>query len=283
MLVARLAGQISRRLSRPHPLRPRAATSQLRVMTYNTHHGADSDNRYDIEAIARTIDSCEPDVVALQEVDRHWGSRSNHVDQPAWYAERLGMFVHYAPNVVQERDDPDPVPAEYGLALLSRLPLSGSGHRLYAGTHAESRGLVAALVTAPGGSGPCSSDAGVADQPGTIRVINTHLSVRDRRARAREIAQLLSYADSEQDLPTVVAGDFNALTRARALRAMRTTYHDAWEVGRGSPATVPGRRIDYLWMSRHLRPVQTVVVRSSASDHYALVSDLAWARPDPRP
>lgn len=257
--------RIRRRLSPPVPLAPKSDPLQVRVLTYNTHHGSDVHDRLDVEAIARTISSCRPDVVALQEVDRHWGDRSGGVDQPAWYADRLGMAVHYAPNVVREAAHEGGAAAEYGLAILSRLPLSAPVHRLYAGVRAESRGLVAALV-----------QVDTVDGRRTLRVINTHLSVRDRRSRRSEIAQLLSYADSEQDLPTVVAGDFNALTRARALRAMRQTYTDAWQVGRGSPATVPGRRIDYLWVSRQLCPVQTVVLRSRASDHLALVSDLAW-------
>lgn len=244
---------------------PKADPTNVRVLTYNTHHGADRHEVFDMEAIAGTIDSCQPDVVALQEVDRHWSERSALLDQPAWYAERLGMAVHYAPNVVRRDQTVKGVPAEYGLAILTRIPLRAPRHQLYTGLHAESRGLVAALVSV-------DSPTGVQ----TIRVINTHLSVRDPAARRRQVNQLMAYADSQHDLPTVVAGDFNALTRARALGAMRTQYRDAWEVGLGSPATVPGRRIDYLWMSRHFQPAQTVVVRSRASDHFALVSDLAW-------
>jgi endonuclease/exonuclease/phosphatase family metal-dependent hydrolase len=260
---------IRRRLSPAEPLRPRSDPSQLRVMTYNTHHGAGADDAFAIERVAATIESCAPDLVALQEVDRHWSERSGSLDQPSWYAGRLGLQVVYAANLVREPTDPRSPPGEYGLALLSRLPMESSGHHLYGGPHAEPRGLQSALITVPP-----PSDAGQA--PRTVRLINTHLSVRDPRRREQEIRELLAYADSERDLPTVVAGDFNALTRARALRAMRTSYRDAWDVGLGSPATVFARRIDYLWMSRHFRPVQTVVIRSRASDHFALVSDLAW-------
>ena len=74
MLGARLVGRVQRRLARPQPLRERADLTQLRVMTYNTHHGADRHDRSDLEAIALTIEACDPDVVALQEVDRHWAS-----------------------------------------------------------------------------------------------------------------------------------------------------------------------------------------------------------------
>ncbi len=244
---------------------PKSDPTNVRVLTYNTHHGADRHEVLDTEAIAVTIESCHPDIVALQEVDRNWSDRSALMDQPAWYAERLAMAVHFAPNVVRVDETADGLAGEYGLAILSRTPLSAAAHRLYTRTSAESRGLVASLVSVDSPTGPQD-----------LRVINTHLSVRDRRLRELEIIELMSYADSEHDLPTVVAGDFNALTRSRALRAMRHSYRDAWEVGLGSPATSGGRRIDYLWTSAQLRPTQTVVVRSPASDHSALVSDLAW-------
>lgn len=246
----------------------------MRVMTYNTHHGANRAGEWNIEAIAETIEDTAPDVIALQEVDRNWGDRSGRIDQPAWYAERLGMHVHYVPNLVMPTADGAHA-AEYGLAVLSRWPLIAPGHRLYEGVYAEPRGLVASLVDVGG-------TPGVEAGGRALRIFNTHLSVRSSTARESEIRQLLSYADPEADLPTVVAGDFNALTRAPALRAMRGSHHDSWEVGLGSAATFPsplpvaGRRIDYLWTNRHLRSVQTVVVRSKASDHYALVSDLAW-------
>lgn len=273
-MPAELIDTLRRRLTRPRRLGAKDP-AHVRVMTYNTHHGANRAGEWNIEAIAETIEDAQPDVVALQEVDRNWGDRSGRLDQPAWYAERLGMHVHYVPNLVVEPTAAGAHAAEYGLAVLSRWPLSAPGHRLYEGDYAEPRGLVASLVSVGGSEAP---DGGGR----TLRIINTHLSVRSSAARASEIHQLLSYADSEADLPTVVAGDFNALTRAKALSAMRASYGDAWDVGLGFPATLPsplglpGRRIDYLWTNRRLRAVRTSVIRSRASDHYALVSDLAW-------
>ena len=244
------------------------APGLLRLMTYNTHHGANRAGVLDLEAIASTVEACTPDVVALQEVDRHWGERSDHRDQPTWYAQRLGMELHYSANVVLPRPDASP-PGEYGLALLSRLPIRTPQHLRYTGGRrtAEPRGLQTVLLGHPDPSATTRR----------LRVINTHLSVTDGRLRRRQVAELLSYADADRDLPTAVAGDFNAGSRSAAVRAMRSVFTDAWDAGRGPKATMLGRRIDYLWLSRHLRPVRTTVVRSRASDHFAVVSDVAWA------
>ena len=42
---------------------------RIRVLSYNIHHGEGQDFIVDLERIARLINSVEPDVVALQEVD----------------------------------------------------------------------------------------------------------------------------------------------------------------------------------------------------------------------
>jgi endonuclease/exonuclease/phosphatase family metal-dependent hydrolase len=264
-----LVSRIRQRLAKPLPLSPTPLPNRLRVMTYNIHHGANRFGVLNLEAIAHTIEGCSPDVAALQEVDRHWSRRSETMDQPSWFAERLGMQVSYAATLRRPARDPGSPPAEYGLAVLSRRPMATSLDRHYTGWQAEARGLLAVDLKF-GDGGPATRA-----RTQTVRVINTHLSVHDRRLRAYEIAQLLAFADDRSDPPTVVAGDFNAVTRSEALRSMREGYRDAWQAGRGSPATAGRRRIDYLWLSYHLRPVQTVVVRSPASDHFAVVSDLS--------
>lgn len=249
----------------------RADPRLLRVLTYNTHHGADRAGRLDVEAIALTLEAGAADLVALQEVDRHWGPRSGWLDQPAWYAARLGLHVVFAATIAEPPDRTGSARREYGLALLSRWPLTGPVHRAFrraSPRRTEPRGLVEAVVTVdPTGSA----------RP--VRLINTHLSTAAAALRRAEVAELMDHAQSASDLATVVAGDFNARPRSPAVLAMRTRFADAWASGDGPATTVPGRRIDYVWTSPQLRAVQTTVIRSTASDHFAVVTDLAWTTP----
>ncbi|MEX2025646.1 MAG: endonuclease/exonuclease/phosphatase family protein, partial [Pirellulaceae bacterium] len=62
---------------------------QLRVLTYNIHHGEGIDGKLDLPRIARVIESVDPDLVALQEVDRRV-ERTGSVDQPAELARLTG-------------------------------------------------------------------------------------------------------------------------------------------------------------------------------------------------
>lgn len=89
----------------------------LTVATYNIHHGAGADEVLDLERIARVVKDTGADVVGLQEVDRHWSSRSNFVDQANWLAERLDMHVAYGANLDLE-------PAQVATPVASTGPRS---------------------------------------------------------------------------------------------------------------------------------------------------------------
>lgn len=230
-------------------------------MSYNTHAGSDRHRRLDLDAIARTIERADPDVVALQEVDRHYGPRSRYQDQPAWYAERLGMQVHFAANLRVPAPRADAPEGEYGLALLSRLPMHRTDHRPYEFVLGEPRGLVSAMIDWNGT---------------TVRVINTHLSVSHATNRRAETAELLDVVAAANG-PTVVAGDFNARPRATELRTLRHHLTDAWRAGRGCGTTCTARRIDYVWVSPPLQPIRSWVGRSRASDHRPVITDLVLA------
>jgi endonuclease/exonuclease/phosphatase family metal-dependent hydrolase len=72
---------------------------ELRVMCFNIHHGVGLDGRLDLERIARVAESQAAEVVGLQEVDRHFSTRSDFVDQARWLADRLSMHVVFGANL----------------------------------------------------------------------------------------------------------------------------------------------------------------------------------------
>jgi len=71
---------------------------QLRVLSYNIHHGEGTDGKLDLVRIAKIIRQVDPDVVTLQEVDRNV-RRSESVDQPAQLAELTDMQVRFGANI----------------------------------------------------------------------------------------------------------------------------------------------------------------------------------------
>lgn len=86
-------------------------SSRLRVLSYNIHHGRGIDDQVDLERLAKVINDCQPDLVALQEVD-NGTQRTNGVDQTAELARLTGLHAQFARQIDFEG-------GQYGQALLS--------------------------------------------------------------------------------------------------------------------------------------------------------------------
>ena len=83
----------------------------LRTMTYNTYSGRNAG----IEAIADAIRRNNPDLVALQEVERF--TELNPGDTPAILAEMTGLKYHAFIHALDIRSGGD-----YGNVILSKYP-----------------------------------------------------------------------------------------------------------------------------------------------------------------
>lgn len=241
------------------PTMPRPAA--LRVMTYNLHHGEGVDGRLDLARIADVIRSADPDLVALQEVDRQT-TRTGGVDQAAEYARltgRLGWFGAAMPFQG----------GEYGQALLSRWPLMQPRVLHLPGTPGrEPRIAVTAFVMVPGF--------------GRLRWAGVHLdATRDDGDRWNQAGALLEEFRRDPT-PTLLAGDFNAGPESRVMERLLAPGTD-WEDTAGSaaaptiPAEAPKSRIDYILASPrgawHVLESR-VIPEAVASDHRPLVAVL---------
>lgn len=249
---------------------------KISLMTYNIRSGQ---NPGGLEAVARVIETHDPDLVGVQELDRHW-ARTGHVDQPAWLAERLGMHAAYAPAM-------RPMPgAEYGIALLSRWPIStwevralerGAADLSPRGRRAEQRVVLLARVAAPGGV--------------TLAVAVTHfeLIASTRLVQAEQLAAwAVEWAGSD---PLIVMGDFNAELGSPEIERLCRAFTHAWRARPDAaaddapyltfPSGPPGSRtgdgwaggIDHIflgpgWQARACRVAHDV---TEASDHQPVI------------
>jgi hypothetical protein len=92
---------------------------EIKVMTFNIHHGKGMDNRADLFRIAELIDKCDVDIVGLNEVDRHFSKRSLYEDQIGWLANQLEMDYAFSPSITIKSKHLSKI-RQYGNALLSR-------------------------------------------------------------------------------------------------------------------------------------------------------------------
>lgn len=236
----------------------------LRVATYNIHHGAGPDDVLDLEHVAREIDSFNADIIGLQEVDKHWSSRSGNVDQPAWLGKRLNMHVVYAANLDLPPVNPGEPNRQYGTAVLSRYPITWSRNTLLPKFPAgEQRGLLETVINVRGQS---------------VRFATTHLQHNnnlERQEQATKIVELLGQATE----PTILVGDLNAVTGTPEITTIKNLLVDGWDkVGKGPGYTIPvvnpTARIDYILGTADVRFRRSTVPWTDASDHLPLTADL---------
>jgi endonuclease/exonuclease/phosphatase family metal-dependent hydrolase len=253
----------------------------MRVASFNILHGrALSDQRVDLDRLAEAIMFLDPDILALQEVDR-LQPRSHGADLTAVAAEAMGAVSHRfvaalsgTPGATWMAATEDDVPgvASYGIALLSRYPARSwqvlrlpqirrrfpmwlPGPRKIILVNEEPRAVVIGDLETPGGP---------------LVVANTHLSFVPGwgRLQIRRISRDLAAVPS----PVLLMGDLNMAHPKPA----RLTGYRPLAVYPTFPAAAPTRQLDHILLRGDLgRVIGSSAPEMPLSDHRALVVDIA--------
>ncbi|MEV7786278.1 endonuclease/exonuclease/phosphatase family protein [Streptomyces sp. NPDC088106] len=250
----------------------RAPAVPLRVVTYNIHAGAGQDQVFDLDRTAAALRGLRADVIGLQEVDVHWGARSDFVDEARALAGKLRMRVFFAPIYDLEPPGPDGERRRFGVAVLSRHPV------LHAENHEITRlsTQTSEPVSAPA---PGFAEVVVEVRGARVHVYSTHLDYRaDPSVRAAQVADMLAVLAGDRG-PKVLVGDFNAEAGAPELAPLWRTLRDAAPDGGGTyPAGEPVKRIDLVTVSPGITVTGARTVATDASDHRPVVTDLKVPR-----
>jgi len=228
----------------PTQVAPKAV--KVRVAAYNTQSGRTP------RKILENLRSVTPDLVFLQEV-----SQSN----VRFYAENLGLnyqFGPYQPNVmfglgILAPGQITPVklftmPGERNFAMAARIVLGGQ-EILVVTVHLKS--LPRPLVS------------------GMLKVMGPH------KAQAEEILELVK----KENLPTIVAGDFNTLSFTPEYLTLSSTLKDSSSIlGTTSQPSIiingAGYRIDYIFFRGPWKPLKYQTRPLPGSDHRMIWSEL---------
>lgn len=252
--------------------RPQAPDRELTAMSYNVYHGTGSDGRLDLERTARVIGASGAELVGLQEVDVHWGARSDFEDQARRLAERLDMEYYFAPIYSLDPPESGRPRREYGLAILSEYPIQ----------HAENHDIarLSPLLGPEPQQAPGFPEVRVNVRGVTVTFYATHLDYRgDPAVRERQVADMLEIVDGAPE-PTLLVGDLNAPPGAPELDPLWEVFDDTWDrrgegPGHTFPATDPTKRIDYVLTSSGVETDSVAVVDALASDHRPVVAELS--------
>jgi endonuclease/exonuclease/phosphatase family metal-dependent hydrolase len=247
-------------LTRPDPApAARSSSGAVRIVNYNIQHGFGPSGQLDIEAVAQTIETQQPDVVTLQEVGRGWVTNGS-LDVYSWLSQRLGMpYTHFHP-----ASD-----AQWGQAVFSRFPI----------VYAETQPLPPAGLPLPRGFAYFEIETG---QPEPLRLVNTHLHhfPWDSEVRALQIRTILDFLAARPFERLVITGDLNATPGSPEIkplyeRGLRDAVGEAGILpGYTFTSAEPHKRLDYILHSPDLTASQVVIPDSLASDHLGIAATI---------
>jgi endonuclease/exonuclease/phosphatase family metal-dependent hydrolase len=243
---------------------------KLRTLTYNIHRAIGVDRRFRPERIVRIIETYDPDLVMLQEVD-DGAPRSREMNLGRELAEALG-FEHYAigHNVTLRK-------GRYGNATLSRWPILRERNIDLTIGMRKRRGCQHTLIAVEMPTGKLRR----------LEVFNLHLglSAREREKQVGLLMRAREFASLPSEVPAVVAGDFNDWrSLLRPFFVDMLAFRSATG-GNGTreraiatfPSFFPQGSLDRIYYRGPLRLVNArrcrMAVSRVASDHLAVVAD----------
>lgn len=220
--------------------------NSLRVMTYNIRLGIQQGP----EAIGAIIQRAAPDVVALQEVGKHW-SMGPQGDTAQEIADILGWPHVLYVNTIEQQGH------RYGHALLSRHGFTQSRQLALPQHRDEPRALLSAQLN---------------HAPSPV-ILSTHLShLKDERPAQAKVLVAQAREHARLGDPVIILGDLNAHHDTPWLRALTQDFQDA-DAQRARltfPSHDPKVRLDYLLTHGGSWSDPDVIEDSEASDHFAL-------------
>ena len=264
--ACRHLGRVEKRVG-PRPVRQTGVGQRLRILTYNVHSCIGMDGKISPERIARVIAQQKPDIVALQEVDVG-KERTGGVDQAHLIAKQLQMDFHFHSTVRVEEE-------QYGDAILTHLPMRlvkiGKLPGLPDKPHLETRGAIWVEIEFEGIKLQC---------------INTHLGLlgNERMAQVQALMGEEWLKHPECRSPSLICGDFNALSTFPVCRMLSKRYDDVQaKLAEHKPLnTFCGRypvvRIDHIFIDQNIKVLDVDVAENElarvASDHRPLIAEL---------
>lgn len=215
---------------RPLPT-PSYAEGQLRVMTYNILGGRNPDGKRDLNRVALIINTLNPDVVALQEVDvgtKRLQGR-NLPEELAKLTNRKAWFA-----AAMDYDG-----GQYGEAILTKISVTKHvAHPLPHQPASEPRVALELHCLHPARKQP-------------FLFIGTHLDHQnaetDRAMQARQLREI--FTEKSLTAPAILCGDLNAPLTSKGLTCLTEFWHPSWPPDRPGatfPATQPAQQIDHL-------------------------------------
>jgi len=233
---------------------------QLKVASYNIRKAVGLDWRRRPERVLQVLVEIDADIIALQEVDRRFGSRITALD-PALIESTTGYRAIRFSNRPQSL-------GYHGNVILARRDIGIIGARPMILPHLEPRGAAVADLDCGGRQ---------------VRIVGMHLGLT-RKWRQLQTETIVSELRTlEANLPTVLMGDLNEPNlKSGVLRAFEQR-HTIADPGPSFHASMPVFALDRIIVTEDITIAATGVHRTAlsreASDHLPIWAHLVLPPP----
>jgi len=216
----------------------------IKIVSYNIHSGVDKDMFPTLFDIIEFLKNCDADIICLQEVNE-----SSKVGfQVSSLKEELGMNSHFGANVVN-------LNSNYGLVTYSKYKIIRQNH-IYLSSSREQRGLLHTVIDVRGKR---------------VNIINVHLGT-DKKEQKIQLKELQEFIDGLGNETYIIAGDFNS----ENITLNNKSIDIAKELDKSNTLTysLGIERIDYIFTSPNIKPIDYRVIIKKMSDHYPIIAKI---------
>jgi endonuclease/exonuclease/phosphatase family metal-dependent hydrolase len=235
-----------------------AASTPLRIVTYNIHRSIGMDRRTRPDRIATVLRGVNADIVCLQEVVGPGTAGTSHIEE---IGAALGMGWVMAPARHLRGQ-------QFGNAILSHFPILHHAEHDLSWKTCEERSLQRADIDVSGH---------------TLHVYNVHLgtAILERRYQAERLATIVS--DKHVGGAKIVLGDFNewmrgATTQLLSAKLKSVDLTNFLRRRRTYPGLFPILHLDHIYYAGRMEIAGIELPRTRlslvASDHLPLVADV---------
>lgn len=219
----------------------------LKVMNYNLRFG----ELATLEELASYIRECNPDIVAIQELDcktnRKKAPHQNGKDFIAELAYYTGMFGIFGKTI-------DYAGGYYGTGILSKYPFIRTERLLLPNPeHTEQRALLLAKIELANGQ--------------VLNFGSVHLALKEKE-RELQMKAINKRVEKSSDI-VILAGDFNSTPEEEILKKEMNKWTDALPADFTFSTYEPKSKIDYIFY----KPNQNIRCLQSEVDHSIKLSD----------
>ncbi len=226
-------------------------TIELRVLSYNIYHGATMVGDFNLDTIANRFLAHNPDLVAMQEVDR-FTRRAGNLDLVTELAGKTRLTPLFGRAMYFDS-------GEYGVGILSKFSFIQTNNLNLPGSpDKEPRVALETIFQLPGGD--------------TIVFVATHFDHTRNSSDRFAQAEMLATRYKNYPYPVILAGDLNDTPESKTINILSKVFEmsDGEQLKPTYPSDHPVKKIDYIMTDKnhHWEVIGTEVIEDKiVSDH----------------